>query len=131
MGNINIKEQIISKDTKGIFNKISICYKVDKLNEETIINIPETTSFKVVGFNLITKRIRVFLHIKGMNTEIVELDYETILNNTILENSNIFSTIDAILIRREEKNIIRKENIDRVVFYVIMCLVMFLLGRVI
>jgi len=128
------KDIVISAQATGVLINDCVGYKVvEKVNSPHIqyntINIPSNSTYKVIRFNIATKRVVVFLDIKNMTTQMVELDYSVLLNNSILENQNIFKNVDCILVSSMEKYIISKETLIYFSILLLTFICSFLLGK--
>lgn len=127
------KNVLITKESTG--NIINNCFGfvVDNKNKDGLtrynhINIPAEATFKVIRYNAATERLLVWLTITGMSTFIAELDQATILDNCIVENTNIYASIENIFFKREEKLVVSKETIRDILIVISFGLVMFLVG---
>lgn len=126
------REILLTKETKGIFTSQVNGYKlIDKgnLKDYTSITIPENATFKVINFNVNTKRVMIFLHNKGMSSEIVEVDFKNILDYTTIDNTNVNTNVEAILISDRVKYYLSKESIKTILSYAFVILVSYFIGR--
>ena len=129
---MKIRDLLITKETKGIFTSQINGYKiVDKGNLKDYINftIPENASFTVINFNVNTKRLVVFLHVRGMSSEVIEVDYNDILDYTTINNTNLNTNIEAMVISDRVKYVLSKESIKTLLTYILVILISYLLGR--
>jgi hypothetical protein len=127
-------ETLITKNTSGVVLKNTHGYKVvvkDGLTVYTPISILQDSSFKVINFNVYTKRVKVILNNKNISTDIVELDYDVLINDCTFDNDSTLLDVEAVLISYKEKDIIDPEKLKTIVIYLTFSLCMLLLGMVI
>lgn len=129
-------EILITKDTIGRVLSDCVGYKtvskVDSIIDYGLVDVPENSTFKVVGFNLYNKRVSVILYIKGntKNSIVIEMDYNILVNNCMLENTNIFKGVEALLITCKERSVIDTKVIRDTLMYLAFGAIMFLLGKI-
>lgn len=127
------REIVLTTQTKGTFTSKVDGYKlVEKgtLKEYILVGIPENATFKVVNFNTANNRVLLFLHRRGMTSEVVEVGYKDILDNTLINNEMVNQSVDSLLISDRVKYILSKESIKTILIYVALTLSAFLAGRV-
>ena len=128
------KEVLITTQSTGTLINDCIGYKVlEKVNSPQIqystIDIPANSTYKIIRFNVASKRAVVFLDVKNITTQMVELDYSTLLNNSVIENQNIFKNIECILINTTEKYVVSKEILIYSSILLLTFICSFLLGK--
>ena len=124
---------VITKETKGTFLTNIDGYKlVEKggLREYVNIRIPANATFKVINFNTNTKRLYIFLHVKGMASEAVEIDYTNLLERVRVDNSGVTSPIEGIVVSDRLEYILNGEAIKTFMVYLVITVAGFLVGRI-
>ncbi len=126
------KTLLITKEANGTILSDCFCFVVESTNGITRynhVNIPKGSDFRVIRYNIATERIIVYVTIKGKrDTFLAELDYNTIMNNSVLENPNIYKNIESILVKKEEVPILSRETIRDILIIVSFGISLFLLG---
>jgi hypothetical protein len=130
-----IKKQnvIITKESRGTFLTDIDGYKLiekDGLKEYVITKVPANSNYKVINFNTNTKRLFIFSNVKGRASEVLEVNYESILDNSIIDNSNVSSPIEGMIISDRVKYIFNKEAIKTFIIYLVAIICSYLLGRI-
>lgn len=126
------KRLLLTKETKGIFTNIINGYKLvekDNLKTYELVTIPENSNFKIITFNVHTNRVQLFVHYNN-KSEVLEVDYKNIIDYCIIDNNEVNSNLDAVLISDRVKYKISKENIKQIITYIIISAVFFLLGKI-
>jgi hypothetical protein len=136
---MNPKEIIIHKDTKGIFLedthglvKNGNSTLEGTLTKYTPLKIPSKSTFKVIGFDICYKRVRMFVSNRDYSN-MLEIPYETFLRCCSVETSsnNLNSPIDSILISHTHEDKYSIEALNRGILYMLVIIVSGLVGYLI
>ena len=135
MKEIVVKNQkiLITKETKGIFLKETEGYKVvekDGTKEFVQIKIPVNSTYNVVNFNTVTKRVLIFLHAKGIATEVIEVDTDSLIDYSIINNENVVAPVSGILIVDRLEYRLNPEALKMILFYLVLVVGSFIVGKI-
>lgn len=130
----NSKDVYLAKQCKGIVHSNCYGYKVINykekgLTEYTSIDILRGSTFKVINFNVGTKRVVVFLNKSEKDTNIIELDYNVLLNSCTIDSPNLFKPVDSLLVVYTEKAILTTDTLYKILSYVGVAIVMLIVGH--
>lgn len=88
------------------------------------------TLIEVVKFNFETNKVRIKC-IKDINTFMVEVNYDYLLNNCVFEHKELTQPIEAVFAKYYLQNVITKETVLFILMTVLIFLCGLILGRII
>lgn len=119
-------ENYLCKGTIGIITNDIQAYSLHN-TQCTNVTLQRGATYKIIGFNLYNKRVKVFLTNQG-KTDVHEISYVDILNNSNFNNPDTLIEVESILISYKEVSVWDKIAIKSVLLYTSFAISVFLLG---